>query len=201
MRKLKPAEVVALAALLSIGGMAEAQDVEELPITNMNSVNVMGYQYQYQWGTPQISYQSGPPASGYGGGVGRPQLPNAITKAKALDCAKKYSGWAVPPGYQIGYSNNFAWTQGTGITTYTAYNTRPFGSWSPVWGIHAGPDQRIWIFAEGFSSFMQHFITIAHELAHAGGITNEGVAESQAQAAYTQYIADAGAKCGGLAPP
>lgn len=200
MRKLKPAELVVLAAAMSIGGLSEAQELEELPITNLNSVDVYGVHYTF--GNAQISYQIGPPLSSYPGGAPRPAVPSLLTQAKALDCAKKYSGWSLPPGVVIGYSANYAWENGTGITTYTPTNTAPFGNWTYVAGLYAGPPaNRIWIFPEGFGSFQELMITLAHELAHAGGITNEAVAESQAQAAYSQYLSDSGAKCGGLAPP
>lgn len=194
MRKLKPAELIVLTAAMSIGGMSEAQEVEELPITNLNSVTVTGH--YYEWSGAQISYQQGPPASLFPGSAPRPSLPSAAVQAKALDCAVKYSGWSLPPGTDVNYSSNYAWENGTGITTYTSFNSQPFGNWTRVAGLWT--PGHIWVFPEGFGNFKENFVTLAHELAHAGGITNESVAESQAQAAYAAYIADGGAKCGGL---
>ncbi|WP_141400775.1 hypothetical protein [Pseudoxanthomonas wuyuanensis] len=196
MRKLKPVELVVLTAAMSIGSLSEAQEIEELPITNLNTVSVTGT--HYYWPITQVSYQQGPPVSLYPGGTPLPATPNSIVRAKALNCAQKYGVWPLPGGYTLSYMNKYGWTQGTGITTYTSTNVQPFGSWTSIAGLQESNNKQIWILPEGYATFKEHLITLVHELAHAGGITNESIAEQAGQSAYAAFVADNGAKCGGL---
>lgn len=217
MRKLRPAEVIALTAALSLGAAASAEDFEELPITQMHTVNV---NMSYQIPTMYFYFTSvGVPAGTLGSGGARTQVgPSDAKKAKAKACADAYSFYKKPSIYTINYSNKFSFEREyveNGITKtenqYRNTNTPPGppGPWAWITGTTitkgtAPKVHQITIYAAGYETFDEHFKTLAHEYGHANGHVGDGshaMLEQAAEDALAAYKNDNGAKCGGLAAP
>jgi hypothetical protein len=203
MRKLKPLEIVALSALMSVGSYAESQDAEELPITSLSTVTVTASYFPS--GSAIIFPNYGPPASIYPGAASAP-LVNQAMKTKAENCAKQYGSYQKPANFTLAYDNKYAWKSTYSNTVaFSNYNTQPaFGPWTHVAGItHVRtnpPVREITIYVEGYASFQELLVTLVHEFAHANGVSqqDDAIAESAGQNAYYNYLADSGAKCGGL---
>ena len=207
MRKLTSSECTVLLGLMAIGSHASAQEYEELPVTNMATVQVNAiYQLPAGWESfNDISLDLPSPGSGL------PAYPSTTLQNHIADCVDKYSQYKINPNYPIRYLAYYGWwstpTPSTpGPTsffqaTYTSSPPGPVG-WSATQGDtkipQGGSGGQINIYALGYATPRDMFETVAHESAHAAGVVSEQTAEAAALAAYNAWQADSGSKCGGL---
>jgi hypothetical protein len=210
MRKLKPLEVIALTALMSIGANADSQEAEEsLPVTLATVTST--YTGMYGWSTfykppsETAFYNPGPPFSISATPL-RPTkpVPNAATKQRALNCLLHYAEYPIAaPGWAVDYNQNWSFRNSvSGLWSFPPSYVVPSynGLWMEIYGttrpIGSG-NNRVTIFQLGYSDFATLVNTLAHEFAHTWGIAeaDASLIGDEAEAAFKQ---DNGAKCGGL---
>jgi hypothetical protein len=210
MRKLKPVEVIALTALMSIGANADSQEAEEsLPVTlarvTSTSIGMYGWSQFYQPPSETAFYNPGPPFS-LSATPNRPNkpVPTAATKQRALNCVLQYADYPIAAnGWTIDYNPNWGFRNTVGgnwsfppsyqVPSYNGLWMELYGTTRPIGGVN----NRITIFQLGYADFATLVNTLAHEFAHTWGMS-EGDADIIGDRAEAAFKQDNGAKCGGL---
>jgi hypothetical protein len=208
MRKLKPLEIFALTALMSLGGNADAQDAEETLPNTLNNVQVWGYYNQFYYEIPSwamFTFLDAMPTN-IPNGASFVAKPNAQRTQKAINCAQAYTGRYMPPGWTVFYESQFMWRLDANpeITAFThVYSWPGAGPWRTIFGQTRLSSSQIAIFPAGYYNWDNLFVSMAHELGHANGIgfteASHDALEQEAREALDDFKADNGAKCGG--PP
>lgn len=201
MRKLTSSECTVLLGLMAIGSHANAQEVEELPVTSMDTVQVYAY---YQLPPNWDSYDELVPIPL--AGISLSPTPSNATRSHIAACVSAYSEKPVKSNFPINYRAYYAWLSPGPLDAFVATPTSTPPSSAPGWQAiqgdtkipTAGSGGYINVYALGYVSTDAMFQTVAHEEAHAHGEESEDVAENIAMTAYNAWKADGGAKCGGL---
>ena len=156
----------------------------------------------------QSPYDSLPPnetATGGGGTqptyTGAPAVPSARHQQHAMDCANAYSQYSSLAIYTTSFQAVYGWgdkNDDTHIAT-TSTNAKPDTShiWEPLDGTTDSANNITYVFANGYNTFENTVMTLAHEYAHQNGIglENDDEAEDVAVSAIQAYRMNNGAWC------
>ena len=207
MRKLKPLEVFALTALMSLGGNADAQEAEETLPTTLDNVQVWGVYNQFYYEIPSwaaFTFLDAMPTN-IPSGAGFVSKPDATKTQKAINCAQAYTNRYMPVGWTIKYENQFMWRLDANpeIAALThVYSWPGPGPWRTIFRQTRPASSEIAVFPAGYYNWDNLFVTLAHEIGHANGAgfdqSTHDALEQEARDALAAFKADNGAKCGGL---
>ena len=202
MRKLKPAEVTALAAALSIGsGNIEATETTVIATVTVTasriSINVVP-----RFILP-VGYVSG---GGSPANIGTTSSTLQPIHRHAIQCAAAYgnSRGAVPKdGWATYFEEGYGWKLNQDAYT-TVTNTPPGPGWEPLAGLTTPlppgsgilGKSHVWLWAQPNTAEL--IDSIAHEWAHQWQVYTEDQAITVGNNVKNAYLADAGRLCGGL---
>lgn len=198
MRKLAAAELLVFAAAMATtqGTLAD----EPVPLATISVQGYINASTNFGWysggflnvsATPQVTGQVSTPLQGF--------------YKRGIDCAKAYTntgpgaGQGPRPGVQTYFVSNWGWVNlntGEHFQTVTSTPSSIGGPWSPITGVTYGTYQSL-IFMPENPSLAELVNTLAHEWSHQWG-ASEAQAYPVGDAAEQAFLADNGAKCGGL---
>lgn len=208
MRRIAAAQVVTMVAGLVLGNSTSAEETfPTLPTVSVtgqyNTVTVFG------WSSNNIRLSSGSAPSNLGN--------NAVYRSeehkRALDCAKAYTttgpgaNKGPKPGTSTWMTNNYGWFRPSGssneirsMTTNTPPDSDP--AWRSAAGITIGKIVTF-VFTPNNPTQTSMIESLSHEWAHQWGASDlyDGSAmdaDAIGKKAVADYLADNGAKCGGL---
>lgn len=202
MRKLKPTEITALAAALTIG----SGNIEATETTIIATVTVTAGRI-YPNVVPRfilpVGYVSG---GGTPTNIGTTSSTLQPKHLHAISCAEAYgkSRGAVPKdGWATWFEEGYGWEMNLNVYT-TVQNTPPGPGWTSLQGLTtptagSGPlgKTHIWLWAHSNTADLIN--TIAHEWAHQWGtVYTEAQAAAIGNNVEAAWLADAGRLCGGL---
>jgi len=154
----------------------------------------------------QSPYDNLPPnATATGGGATQPTntaapaVPGARKQQHAVDCANAYGQYSSLAIYTTSFQAAYGWAE-QGNDTYivtTSTNAKPDTShtWIPLDGTTDTANHQTYVFANGYNTFENSIMTLAHEFAHQNGIDDEDEAEDVAVSAIQAYTMNGGAWC------
>jgi hypothetical protein len=199
MRKMVIAELVVFAATLAMSHGASAQEAKNLPTVSVTGQFWAGN--NFGWTYNGLLQFTTPPWLGYNGGN------VSASEMHALNCAKAYAttgpgaNQGPKPGDYTFIVSNYGWAGPDGTHYETLTDTPPVANAIMLGGsTYAGITM---VFLPLNPDAKSLITTLAHEWAHQWGAQDlrDGSANDAyaiGNAAQAAYLADKGAKCGGL---